>query len=90
MAYRLKITGRAQRTLRQMPEHLASEAVDEILALADDPRPPHALAMSDQLTGRYRIRIDGWRILYLIRDADQVVTVLDVRRRTRNTYLNVP
>jgi mRNA-degrading endonuclease RelE of RelBE toxin-antitoxin system len=46
--------------------------------------------MSDQLTGRYRIRIDGWRILYLIRDADQVVTVLDVRRRTRNTYLNVP
>ncbi|MCE7989527.1 MAG: type II toxin-antitoxin system RelE/ParE family toxin [Caldilinea sp. CFX5] len=38
----------------------------------------------------YRLKIDGWRVFYKINDEGKVVTVLEVRPRNRNTYLNVP
>jgi mRNA-degrading endonuclease RelE of RelBE toxin-antitoxin system len=73
-----------------MPEHLARDAVEMILALAEDPYPPHALAMSDSLHGRYRMRVNGWRVIYLVHEQDRLVVIVAVRPRTRNTYLNVP
>ena len=30
--------------------------------------------------------IDGWRIFYRVNEADQVITVIAVKRRERNTY----
>ncbi|MCB9159796.1 MAG: type II toxin-antitoxin system RelE/ParE family toxin [Caldilineaceae bacterium] len=35
------------------------------------------------------IRIDGWRLVYSVNDADQIVLVVAIRQRGPNTYLNL-
>jgi mRNA-degrading endonuclease RelE of RelBE toxin-antitoxin system len=63
--------------------------VQAMLDLRDEPRPPNS-ELQRELERRYRLKIDGWRVFYKIDDRDKVVTVLEVRPRNRNTYLNVP
>lgn len=52
-----------------------------IQALAITPPPPRSLELRDH-PGRYRLRVETWRIVYRVDDADQVVTILAVRRKT--------
>lgn len=88
--YRLKVQRLARRQIKAvLPEDLRQEIVDAIKALPDDPYLPNS-RLEDNLSDRYRLQINGWRILYKIDEQDKVVTVLTVRKRTRNTYLNVP
>jgi mRNA-degrading endonuclease RelE of RelBE toxin-antitoxin system len=71
------------------PERLRAEIVQAMLDLRDEPRPPNS-ELQRELERRYRLKIDGWRVFYKIDDRDKVVTVLEVRPRNRNTYLNAP
>jgi mRNA-degrading endonuclease RelE of RelBE toxin-antitoxin system len=59
-----------------------------ILALRDDPRPLGSRKLTGLDQYRVRLRIDGvpWRILYQVRDADQVVLITRVARRDNATY----
>ena len=90
MQYRLSILNRAKRDLRGMPPELARSAGEMILELATDPFPPDARALARELQGRYRIRVDGWRIIYLVNETDKSVKILAVRPRDERTYLNLP
>ena len=60
-----------------------SRIVDKIYTLKDDPRPPGC----EKLTGqdRYRVRQGQFRILYVVDDAEQVVTVVKIGHR-RDVY----
>lgn len=88
--YRLDIRDIACRQLKAvLPNRLRSEMVEAMLELRDDPRPANS-ELQRELQDRYRLKIDGWRVFYKIDDEDQVVTVLEIRPRNRNTYLNVP
>lgn len=88
--YRLDIRDIARRQLKAvLPDRLRQEMVQAMLDLCDDPRPVNS-ELQRELQDRYRLKIDGWRLFYKINDQDQVVTVLEVRPRNRNTYLNVP
>ena len=60
-----------------------SRIVDKIYTLKDDPRPPGC----EKLTGqdRYRLRQGQFRILYVVDDAEQVVTVVKIGHR-RDVY----
>ena len=88
--YRLDLRDIARRQLREvLPDRLRTEMVQAMLDLRDDPRPPNS-ELQRELHDRYRLKIDGWRVFYKIDDTDQVVTILEVRPRNRNTYLNVP
>ncbi|MEM7133156.1 MAG: type II toxin-antitoxin system RelE/ParE family toxin [Chloroflexota bacterium] len=71
------------------PERLRAEILYATLDLRDEPRPPNS-ELQYALHDRYRLKINGWRVFYKIDDDDKVVTVLEVRSRNRNTYLNVP
>ncbi len=57
--------------------------VDKIYALRDDPRPSRC----EKLTGqdRYRLRQGQFRILYVVDDAERVVTVVKIGHR-RDVY----
>ena len=60
-----------------------SRIVDKIYTLKDDPRPPGC----EKLTGqdRYRVRQGQFRILYVVDDAEQDVTVVKIGHR-RDVY----
>jgi len=57
--------------------------VDKIYALRDDPRPSRC----EKLTGqdRYRLRQGQFRILYVVDDGEQTVTVVKIGHR-RDVY----
>jgi mRNA interferase RelE/StbE len=57
--------------------------------LASNPRPPHSTALTHPLSlaEPRRLRIDGWRVIYAVIDADpQVVAVVAIRRRPPYDY----
>jgi mRNA-degrading endonuclease RelE of RelBE toxin-antitoxin system len=49
--------------------------------LAPEPKPVAAKELRDR-PGYYRIRLDGWRIIYRVDEEGETVTVLRVRRKT--------
>jgi len=59
------------------------------IGLGKEPVPPNS-ELQRELAGRFRLKIDGWRILYKIDETDRVVTVLAIRPRNPSTYLDVP
>jgi mRNA-degrading endonuclease RelE of RelBE toxin-antitoxin system len=88
--YRLDIRDKAKLQLKLiLPDRLRAEIVQAVLDLRDEPSPPNS-ELQRELQGRYRLKINGWRVFYKIDDHDKIVTVLEVRPRNRNTYLNAP
>ncbi|RIK44261.1 MAG: hypothetical protein DCC55_02820 [Chloroflexi bacterium] len=88
--YRLDVRDKAKQQLKAvLPERLRRELVQAMLDLRDEPRPQNS-ELQRELQDRYRLKIDGWRVFYMINDRDRIVTVLEVRPRNRNTYLSVP
>lgn len=61
-----------------------------IEGLERNPRPAAAKELRD-LPNYYRLWLDGWRIIYVVDDAIQVVWVVAVRLKTGpETYENLP
>lgn len=88
--YQLKIDKLAERQIANiLSEYIRREVVELILGLQDEPRPTDS-QLEDELIHRFRLKVNGWRVIYKIDEDDKVVTVLAVRKRNRNTYLNVP
>lgn len=88
--HRLDITSNAKRQLKSIySERKRAEIVEAILDLREKPLPPNR-ELQRELAGGFRLKIDGWRILYKIDETHRVVTVLVIRPRTSSTYLNVP
>jgi mRNA interferase RelE/StbE len=70
--------------VRQRVKH----AID---ALADNPRPPHSsqLDVAEPEAPRRevrRLRIDNWRVVYLVSDEEKTVDVVAVRKRPPYDY----
>ncbi|MEX0630311.1 MAG: type II toxin-antitoxin system RelE/ParE family toxin [Chloroflexota bacterium] len=88
MTYRVTLAPAVARTLGKLrgPQIVALRGT--ILALADDPRPRGCRKLRGRDLYRIRLRIDGlpWRLVYQIRDADQVLLVTHVARRDEGTY----
>ena len=73
-SYKLEFKQSVARDLRRIPEPGLARIPARIDALAGQPRPPGCEKLSEQ--ERYRIRQGRYRILYEIRDATLVVTVV--------------
>lgn len=82
--YTLRIKPSAERDMRRLSRTVLERLNAKILTLRDDPRPHGALKLSGDLEG-WRIRVGDYRILYLIDDAAQTVTVVRVKHR-RDVY----
>ncbi len=88
--YQLDIPAPVQRQLRRvMPDYIREEVIEVVLALQYEPYPDGS-DLQDNLSHRRRIRVGGWRVIYKVDESDAKVTILAIRPRNRNTYINVP
>jgi mRNA-degrading endonuclease RelE of RelBE toxin-antitoxin system len=60
-----------------------------ILSLKEDPYPPTSAPLRRDLAYLRKIRVDGWRIIYQVKEADQTVVIREIRPRDADTYLNL-
>lgn len=86
MKYQLNRLPSVSRQLKALPGRVQQEVNRAIADLEFEPYPPDAEELRDHYRGIWKIKIDGWRILYRVSEADRVVTIITVKRRDRNTY----
>lgn len=70
--------------LQRLPRRVFSAALNAIIALPHDPRPPGVKKLAGSRSD-WRIRIGEYRIIYEIDDTAKTVTVLQVEHR-RDAY----
>ncbi len=86
--YKLYVIPRALDETKSTPGHIRQRIKRAIQGLANDPRPPNSKALDVPGLGREvrRLRLDRWRIVYAITEADNAVDVLAVRKRPPYDY----
>ncbi len=79
--YSVSLARSAQNQLRAIRDVRLRDALErEIHALADPPRPPGCVEMSES-ADEWRIRVGEWRVVYRIDDGRVVVVVVRVAPR---------
>ncbi len=87
-AYAVYIRPPALRELKNLPGHVRQRARRAVDGLAANPRPSGSrrLRLPRLDLSVWRLRLDKWRILYAISEADKAVDVLAVRTRPPYDY----
>jgi mRNA interferase RelE/StbE len=79
--YKVAITRSAEKDLKKLDRQVKNRIVNEILALAVNPRPPGCRkVISEQRL--WRIRTGDWRIGYEIDDLAKEVTIMRIAHRS--------
>lgn len=93
--YEIYITPRAWRELKALPGHMRQRLRRDISNLATAPRPSSskALAVPVQAEGEdprpyelRRLRIDRWRVVYAVTEAEHIIDILTVQKRPPYDY----
>ena len=92
--YTVYITPSALREIISLPGHMRQRVKRAIDDLEDNPRPSEgkALDLSDieskteTASEVWRLRLDKWRVVYVITEAEKVIDVLAVRKRPPYDY----
>ena len=82
--YRVDLSPAVQRQLRRLPPGDAAKLRGPILSLGIEPRPPGATKLVQ--FDVWRLRVGDLRVIFSIDDADRLVVVLRVARRSESTY----
>jgi mRNA-degrading endonuclease RelE of RelBE toxin-antitoxin system len=93
-SYRVEVTGSARKEVRQLPGNMRQRVIRALRDLEERPRPETSQALDlskgaiEVATGieLRRIRLDSWRVVYVVAVEDRLVTVLAVRRRPPYHY----
>lgn len=86
----------AWKAIKRMPGHIRPRVRNAIQALSENPRPPHSkvLRVPDEMASPSlelrRLRLDNWRIVYVIDHEWNAVVVLAIRRRPPYDYSDLP
>jgi mRNA interferase RelE/StbE len=94
VSYRVWIRPQALREIKDLSGNIRNRVKRAIDGLALDPRPPessklrlapgiHEAAAPPEAR---RLRLDHWRVLYLVNDAETWIAVIAVRRRPPYDY----
>lgn len=87
--YRVFIKPEADRAGRRLPGAVRQRIRRIIDELAENPRPYNSIEMQTTMplsVEPRRIRVDGWRILYIVDETWQEVSVLAIRQRPPYDY----
>jgi mRNA interferase RelE/StbE len=92
-SYRVEITNTARREIRNLPGNVRQLIFREIQALEKEARPHSSNQMKSTKSFEIpkdvelrRIRMDHWRVVYVIEQELSLVTVLAVRKRPPYQY----
>jgi len=79
---------RAWKQIKELPGNMRKRVKRGVEALADNPRPPKSKKLNtpDFEHDLHRLRLDKWRIVYAVAEADKTVDVLAVRKRPPYDY----
>lgn len=86
VVYRLAISRQVRTEIDALPGHVRQRIRRAIAQLAENPRPTEAKPLAGELVGYYRLRIDLYRVIYMIDDDVVLVEVVRVARRSPRTY----
>jgi mRNA interferase RelE/StbE len=83
--YRIEWTAPALRELRKLDRPAARRILTAVTKLGTQPRPQGARQLTGHPVGTSRIRVGGYRVVYVVADNILVVTVVRVAHR-REVY----
>lgn len=85
MTYQIRMTARADRDLRALPDKYAAACVEFIVGpLADDPYRV-SKPLRDKLSGKHVARRGQYRVVHTIDDAEKSVVIEHIQHR-RHVY----
>jgi len=84
VSYKIELRHVAQKQLDQLPEPDYKAIAKIISSLAKEPRPQRVKKLAD--SGLWRIRARKYRVVYAIDDEAQLVTIVRIARRRKDTY----
>lgn len=86
--YTVYTTPRALQEIKDLPGHMRQRVKRAVRALANNPRPTGSkeLDVPDLEHEVRRLKLDKWRVVYAITEADTAVDVLAVRKRPPYDY----
>ena len=85
MSYSVRLSRRAANELAKLPREIVRRADEQILSLAEDPRPPGSKKLRSKTSEGWRVRIGAYRVLYQIDDDRREITVYRIAHR-RDVY----
>jgi mRNA interferase RelE/StbE len=80
MTYTIIIPKPVQKQLDSLSDIIRNRILEEVVQLAEDPRPPGVVKLRGY-DCEYRIRIGDYRVRYEISDKDSVVILLHCKHR---------
>ncbi len=86
--YKIYITPAGLKEIKSLPGHIRQRVRRTVAGLADNPRPPKSreLNIPDLACQVRRLRLERWRVVYAVTEADKTVDVLAVRKRPPYDY----
>jgi mRNA interferase RelE/StbE len=87
--YNVYIRPQARKEIDHLPGHIRQRVRRAVLALQDDPMPSKSKRMKYDLGPNrelWRLRLDAWRVVYLVDQEWDQVYVLSVRKRPPYQY----
>jgi mRNA interferase RelE/StbE len=89
--YSIYIRPRALQEIKNLPGHMRQRVKRAINGFSEQPRPLGSIELSDivlsrEYTQAYRLKMEKWRIIYAIDEAEKAVDVLAVRQRPPYDY----
>jgi mRNA-degrading endonuclease RelE of RelBE toxin-antitoxin system len=86
MPYTLRRYPAVKRQLLSVPSRIRADVDQAIFDLQYDPYPPTSVGLREQYAMARKITIDGWRILYEVKEQDKRVDIIAVKPRDKDTY----
>ena len=84
MSYQVRLRRAVQKELDKLAGQDYETVAEAISALEQEPRPPRVKKLAQ--SGLWRIRVGHYRVVYNINDAERLIIVVRVARRTEDTY----
>ena len=93
-SYQVELTADARKEIRNAPGHLRARILDVLHTLEQNYSPPGSRQLdlakldvpAEPEVSLWRVRLDKWRIVYVVDRRDDVIAVLAVRQRPPYQY----
>lgn len=89
--YTVYVLPRALQEIKHLPGHIRQRVKRAINALAENPQPPGSIALSDLVISKpnvraHRLKIEKWRLVYAVDEAEKAIDVMTIRQRPPYDY----
>jgi len=84
--YRAIFSRQARKSFLALPTRQARHVRATIASLQEEPRQPGTIKLEHAPVAQYRRRVGDWRILFDIDDREQILAIIDIRKRDEHTY----